>query len=410
MQYLRKVASILLPALMLALAGCGGDSSGSAENDPFSNTPASSAAQPAAATPANATTPVAVSTPVTAQDPDVTLTLKTDLVLPTLLTELPQIDVNIGTVLLSAVVLNTSGGVLVDPTGTPIGAGAPIPNQEVLFTILAGPGSIGYQTPATDKNGVANALFTTGDVDYTTNVIIEAITTVGAKDYRAYASFQIVRGTGVISIGDDGTLPSFDATIDPNLASGEVFKQQIVFKLTDSNGNPRVNAPVTLSLYSQHGDATVVIDYLKTPENELNQQTVTTDSGGRGIFNVSVTMNAPVPGLTWSESIVFKAVTNDAIPIVAYVGGVYSLTSKLPGLSISPSNASFVADEITFNISGGVGPYSIASSDPGRATATLLPDGKTAIAHLIDATQWAGAVTITVTDRASQTASATLSR
>ncbi len=407
MRYIFKVALILLPIFMLSLTGCGSSSNGNTATDPFSSSSVGTSTGTGTGTDTGTGTGT---TQVTAQDPAFSLTLGTDLIKPTDLTVLPQVDANIGTVLLTAKLLNISGGVFIDPvTNQPIAAGAPVPNQAVSFDILAGPGTISFTTPVTDKNGVANAVFTTGNVTYTTNVIIETTTTVDGKNYRAYTSFQIVRGTGIISIGTNGALDPQSATIDPNIASGEVFGQQIHFKLTDSNGNPRVSVPVTLSLYSQSNNSTVVIDYLKSPITEPNQQTVTTDSSGTGIFNVSVTMAAPSPGLTSVDSIVYKAVTNDTIPIVAYVGGTYTLTSKLPTLVITPSDASFgSATDITFTITGGVPPYNVTSNNTGRVTVTR--SGNIVTAHLVDATAWTGSVTVTATDFASQTASATVTR
>jgi hypothetical protein len=340
--------------------------------------------------------------------------LGTDLTKPTDLTVLPQIDANIGTVLLTANLLNISGGVFIDPVSNqPIAAGAPVPNQAVSFNILAGPGTISFSTPVTDKNGVANAIFTTGNVTFTTNVIIEATTTVDGKNYRAYTSFQIVRGTGVISIGTGGTLETLSKEVDPFIAASWIYRQIVPFKLTDSNGNPRVGIPVTLSEYSQQGDSIVKIDYLKDPITEPNQQTVTTDAAGMGVFNVSTEMDTPLPGGVNIDSIVYKAVTNDAIPIVAYVGRIYELISKIPTLAIAPTSASFTATDVvgatrTFTVSGGKAPYSASSSNPARVTVSI--SGSTITATLFDASAWTEVVQISVLDGSGQTVSASLSR
>jgi hypothetical protein len=45
-----------------------------------------------------------------------------------------------------------------------------------------------------------------------------------------------------------------------------------------------------------------------------------------GIYNVGINMDVPAFNLTNAGSIVFKAVTNDTIPVTAYVGFQYSLT------------------------------------------------------------------------------------
>jgi hypothetical protein len=142
-----------------------------------------------------------------------------------------------------------------------------------------------------------------------------------------------------------------------------------------------------------------------------NQQTITTDSAGTGIFNVAATLKAPSPGLTNSVNIVFKAETNDTIPITAYISGSYSLITKLPPLVITPTVASFgTATDITFTISGGVKPYSVTSNNTGRVTATLLADGVTVAAHMVDTTAWTGSVTVSALDSRSQTASANVTR
>ena len=122
------------------------------------------------------------------------------------------------------------------------------------------------------------------------------------------------------------------STVDPTKATLMEFQQLIPFKLTDSKGNPRTGVPVTLSLYSINGDAHgVTIDFLVPPLSEPNQQTVTTDSAGMGLFNVSVILAVNhTSGLNNLETLVFKAVTNDAVPVVAYVGNSYNVISLTP--------------------------------------------------------------------------------
>jgi hypothetical protein len=332
MRYFKAVVFALLPVVMLSISGCGGSSGGSATN-PF---------EPKAEVVVDpGTTPT---TPVTTQDPDFTLSVTTDLKTPTDLTSLPQVDVNMGTVLLTARVLNVSGGVFVDPDGLKTGNGSPLPNQKITFKIIAGPGTISYVTPVTDKNGEIKAVLTTGNVAFTTNVIVEADTTVGDKNYRAYTSFQIVRGTGVIMFtsaaglqpgGQTNVLPPMDTQVvvpaSPPYPTW-IYHQLLPFKLTDSNGNPRVGVPVTISVYSLTPDwlskEEVTIDFLVPPVTEPTQQTITTDSAGQGIFNATIGMIAPPIDETHTVSVVYKAVTNDVIPVTAYVGGIYSITGK----------------------------------------------------------------------------------
>jgi hypothetical protein len=413
MRHLCKLGLILLPAIVLALAGCGGSSSGSGTADPFASSSNSTGN-------ATATTPTTATTPVTAQDPEFSLSL---------LPDLKKIDVNNGTVLLTAELLKISGGVFIDPTtNQPVPLGAAVSNQTVSFRILAGPGAINNPTAVTDKNGVSYAIYTSGDMNYTTNVIIEATSTVDGKNYRGYASFQIVRGDGVIMFTTDaglapgGQSDMFDdasKTVDPSLSPAWDFMQLIPFKVTDSNGNPRVNVPVTISVYSitTLNPNDVFVDFLVAPVTESSQQTITTDSAGQGIFNGAIRVNTPVAGGSNVVNVVFKAVTNDPIPVVAYVGGSYALNSKPPTpvvpplLVLAPTTTSFgTSTDIFFTISGGVPAYRVICNKPDLVTATLQADGVTVKAHLTDTSQWTGNVAITVTDSVSSSATSTLTR
>jgi hypothetical protein len=50
-----------------------------------------------------------------------------------------------------------------------------------------------------------------------------------------------------------------------------------------------------------------------------------------GLFNVSIILAvSSTSGLNNLETLVFKAVTNDAVPVVAYVGNSYNVISLTP--------------------------------------------------------------------------------
>jgi hypothetical protein len=202
------------------------------------------------------------------------------------------------------------------------------------------------------------------------------------------------------------------ATVNAAVAPAWTFEQLIPFKLTDAKGVARAGVPVTLSLYSIDGDPNgVIIDFLVPPITEPTLQTVTTDSAGQGIFNVSVTLTTPPPGGSNVESLVFKAVTNDTVPVVAYVGNSYTLTATAPTLTITPLTASFGAvTTLNFTVSGGTPPYNVTSNNTARVTVTPQGDGHTWIATLVDNTQWSGSVVISATDSLGQSASATVTR
>lgn len=201
--------------------------------------------------------------------------------------------------------------------------------------------------------------------------------------------------------------------VDPAIITSLDFLQLIPFKLTDTEGKARAGVPVKLSVYSitSGNPDDVTIDFQVPPSSEPAQQTVTTDSAGQGIFNVVVNLATPAPGSLNSVDVVFKAVTNDATPVTAYVGNNYTLSARLPQLVITPGTAEFGSStELTLTIVGGSRPYTVSSSNSARATALLLPDGQTVAVTLVDPSQWPGAVTISVTDSAGQSASATLNR
>lgn len=298
---MKTYRSIILSIIVLSLSGCGSGSSGTGA-DPLNHGSSNQTDQ--------------VTTPVTPQDPSVSLVLKTDLVRPTELTDLPQVDANIGTVLLTGRMLNVGESVLVDTTTNAlIGKGAPIPNQAISFSVLAGPGSISYSTPVTDRNGEVYAVLRTGNVDYTTNVVVEASATVGGKVYRAYTQFQIVRGTGKIELANDENVPEYKLPGTYPTGMGFDILHQFSFLLTDSNGNPRVGVPVTLSVHSSIPTVPVFLDYT----------TIRTGSDGVGWFNARVTLYAPGPGLPASASVIYKARTHDPYPLINYKGSMYKI-------------------------------------------------------------------------------------
>lgn len=224
--------------------------------------------------------------------------------------------------------------------------------------------------------------------------------------------------------GQTNMLTDFTKTVNPALIPSVSVLQPIPFKLTDSNGNPRVGIPVTMYVYSitTLNPNDVTIDFLvpttisgtvTAPNPEPNQQTITTDSAGMGIFNTEIFITSPPVGSFTSVTVVFKAVTNDPVPVTAYVGQNYSLTSITSALALAPSSLSFAATDVagatrTFALSGGVAPYTVNSSDTARVTVSL--SGTSVTATLVDASPWTESVTVSVLDSSGLTASSTITR
>jgi hypothetical protein len=306
MNSLKTMTFLMVAIMVLALSGCGGSSSG---NSPFKNTSATVTPTSGATLFGNISTS----------------TGKTGI---TLTTDRTTVDAINGQVLVTARVVNNGVGV----------AGVP-----VAFAIVAplnGPATIeaGRTTVTTDANGEAITRITTGNATSTTNVIVAATATIGSRSGTANATFQIVRGTGVITMG---TLPVKSANVDPSTTTSQAFQQQIPIRLTDANGFARVGAPVTLSVYTKSGSSTVA----------FTQATVNTDASGTAIFDATITMAAPAAGATAVESIIFKAATADITPIVAYAAGYYSVTAAVT--SGSEPSIILTTDRTTYDVNDG---------------------------------------------------------
>ena len=316
--YFKLVAVLLTSLVSLSLTGCGSSSNGAA-NSPFSQTGTSGQKEVIFGNLSTATGITGI----------------------TVTPDRPTIDVDNGQVLVTAKVIQND---------------VAVPGVPVKFAITApvnGPATIeaGLTTVNTDSNGVAVTRITAGNWPITTNIIVQATATIGKYSATATTTFQIVRGGGVIMFTNEAGLKPGEQTnmlepwsredVDSTIAPRVNVLQLLPFKVTDSNGNPRVGVPITLSVYSitslNPGDVTV--DFLVSPVTEPNQRTITTDSAGMGIFNVAVTLVTPPPGSFTAASVVFKAVTNDAIPVTAYVGGTYSMTGKDPEPEPEPEPA-----------------------------------------------------------------------
>lgn len=285
MRYLRSIFVWLMPIILFSLQGCGGGNSSGAF------------------TPFNATAQGGN------QQSQQSANLKISL------------DV-------SPVAIDTVGGqVVATATVTDATTGVPAQGQPVIFTVFPttqASVSSGMSTVLTDSNGKAISFILPNDTPTTTNVIVQA----SVKGVAAQSTFQIARGTGKLTF--TGAPYQNQATISATAPAGTwVFSNLVTVTLTDANGNARVGAPVTLSVFSHESNlftpGLVTVDYLVNPAG-TSESTVVTDSQGKAIFNVSVDVPSPDPGGTNGDSIVFQATTNDSTPITSYGGLVVSLS------------------------------------------------------------------------------------
>lgn len=383
MRFLKSWALVMIPVVGMAIYGCG-RSGGTSTTDPLASG-TNSSAQP----------------PATIFGNTSTATGKTGI---TLNTDRASVDVVNGQVTATAKVVRS---------------GAPVAGAPVTFGIVApanGPATIetGLTTVRTDTNGNAVTRITAGNTPTTTNVIISATVQIGTDTAIANSSFQIVRGGGVIMFlptagaqpgSQSNILDTVTHEVDPSLVPSWSFFQLIPFKVTDSNGNPRVGVPVTLSVYSisTGNPADVTIDFLVSLLSEPSRQTITTDSAGQGVFNARIDMVTPSAGGSNTVAAVYKAVTNDVLPVTAYVGGSYVLTAKAPSTTailISPATASFGSSStLQFTVTGGTPPYTVTSSNPDKIAAALQADGHTVQVTLLDPALWTGSVSFSVVDK-----------
>jgi hypothetical protein len=395
---LSNLAFFMLVTVLSALTGCSGSGNG-AGSDPFT---------PAATTTNNGGTVFGNISTVTGKTG---ISLSTDVV---------TVDVNNGQVLATAKLISNGTAV----SGVP-----------VTFSIEAptnGPATIeaGMATVATDSNGSAVTRITTGYNVITTNVIVKAEARIANQLFASHATFQIVRGGGVIMFTDKAglapgqqsdLLPGLSVTVDPLFTGGTWDLEELIpVKLTDSNGNPRVGVTITLSAFIitslNPGDATA--DFIVEPGVTAPQQTIVTDSAGQGVFNAVAHLKVPAAGTTNTSDIVFKAVTNDASQIIAYAGAPYSVTTKTKSdiaptpaaLSVTPTTALFGSStDVAIGIAGGTRPYTVDSSKLNLATVTMT-GSVMAVAHLVDNSAWTDVVVITVTDAAGQAVSTSIKR
>lgn len=312
MRYLKTLIFALLPVAMLALAGCG--SSGTTTTDPFSK-----------ATGNTGNTNTGGNTGANNGGFN-NFSTAAGKVRITLTTDKAAVDVNNGQVLAIAKVV--------------VGE-APAANVPVTFKVLAPTNlaTIEQAVVNTDSNGMAVTRITTGDTPSTTNVLLSASIPVGSDTVGTNASFQLVRGGGVIMFssnagitpgGQSNLLEASTKTVPPNSGIW-VFLQLIPFKVTDSNGNPRVGVPVTLSLFSlttRDPNEGVIVDFLV--DQNAKQETIITDSAGQGIFSTAVYMRSPGVDGANVVNVVYKAQTGDTPPVTAYIGNTYTLEAKAP--------------------------------------------------------------------------------
>jgi hypothetical protein len=228
----------------------------------------------------------------------------------------------------------------------------PVQDAPVTFTVLAGPGTVVDNYRKTDSTGTAVSHLKVGAVNSSSTIVIQACATVeGGKDpVTAYTTIQVVRQDSSIinflttktTTDPDGNLNTMSYEItDPFYAGKVTFKQLVPFQVLDNNGVPKPKVPVTIAVYNYGRNPDSIIELVPPLPGQpvLYPQTATviTDDHGMGIFTCNVTVMAPGPGLSRTESIIYSAAASiDNVSLLSY-GGFIATVSQNPAPATLPT-------------------------------------------------------------------------
>jgi hypothetical protein len=130
------------------------------------------------------------------------------------------------------------------------------------------------------------------------------------------------------------------------------------------------------------------------------------------VFNIAITLNADL-GATVAESIVYKATSDDANPIISFGGENYTVTRALAAPSILPGSGTFTDQPLNSTLdfaavqTGYAGSYTLASSNSSHISVSTLT--RTTFRVKLVSTTWSGSETITVADTFGQSVTVVIS-
>jgi hypothetical protein len=136
----------------------------------------------------------------------------------------------------------TVGGALADSLQVRVldKAGRPVPNQPVAWAVVAGGGSVSPASSNTDANGYAGARWTLGSGAGTQQVRAKPTGNGAPDDLQAVfsATAGASSAASLVKIAGDSQ----------TAVAGSVLPDSLVVRVTDANGNPVADVPVTWSL------------------------------------------------------------------------------------------------------------------------------------------------------------------
>ncbi len=319
MRYIVRAALLLLPVLVLTLAGCGSSSSGNA--DPF-NPGGTIGGTDTGTAPYTLTLIPAKTAALVNEEMIVTATLK---------------DAN----------------------------SRPVADQTVNFSIAAGPATAVIASAKTDSNGVALAFIKAGATAVTTNVIVQGASTVSGKSVVGYGSFQV--SPADVNLNSARlSLATSSSAVSPN--------QELLITATarDGSNNPVANLPVSFrvaagpatmltasSVTDSNGQATAIVK-AGNPSAVANviveaTTTVNTDQIVANVpFQVVPTANSTVSyrlTMTPSKQVVDN---NEEFYVTAFLkdSGGTPVPGKTVNFSVATGEASVITAAATTGSSG----------------------------------------------------------
>lgn len=212
MRYFYKFAILLLPVLLLALAGCGSSSGGNA--DPF-NPGGNIGGTDTGTAPYSLTVIPAKTAALVNEEMIVTATVR---------------DVN----------------------------NRPVADQTVNFSIAAGPATAVITSAKTDSNGVALAFIRAAATAVTTNVIVQGTATLGGKSVTGYGNFQV--SPADVNLNSARlSLAATSTAVNPN--------QELLITATARDGSNNPVSGLTVGFRVAAGPATMLIASSVTDSN-----------------------------------------------------------------------------------------------------------------------------------------------
>lgn len=225
----------------------------------------------------------------------------------------------------------------------------PIQNKAIVFKVVVGPASIldfsGNVVPElsvnTDSIGNAVCRLKSGTVNSSSTIIVQATTSVNDVSVTAYHTIEVVRQNSYVinfltsksATDPDGNLNTLSGTVAAEFAGWATFKQLVPFEALDNNGVPMPNLDVSLELFNtgRNGESDIeLVPPLPGVPAGATKVTIRTDDHGRGIFTCNVSLRAPGPGLTNTESVIYKATatTPDSVSLLSYGGFIVTLSQE----------------------------------------------------------------------------------